>query len=145
MAARDAAVRWFGSAAGARPLRSLALPRVGRRRRRVETLALRAVELGRAAGNSGEHRRGGRRKTRLFRQHGGGVGRLAGAVAAARLDLDHAAPRLSRRLARALQRLPGVYLSRFVPERDERRGAFILPLQHASLSAALALPGSRGS
>src|SRR4029077_12845968 len=144
MAARDAALRWFGNVAGARPLHPLALPRVGCRRRRVETPAFRAVELDRAADNSGEHRRGGRRKTRLFRVRGGGRGDLAGAVVAARLDLDDAAPRLSRRVARALQRLSGAYLPRLVPERDERRGAFLLPLQHAPFSRAFALPGSRG-
>ena len=86
----------------------------------------------------GEHRRGDRGKTRLFQVHGGGAGDLAGAVVAARLDLDDAAPRLSRRVARALQRLSGAYLPRLVPERDERRGAFLLPLQHA-LSLVLSL------
>src|SRR5439155_4417096 len=134
MAARNAALRWFGNASCARPLRPVALPRVGRRSRRVEAPALRAVELDRSAGDPGEGHCGGRRKARLFRLHSSGLDRLAGALIAAGMDADYPALGLSRSLVGAVQRLSPADLSRSFPERNEPWGSFLLSLQHAPLS-----------
>src|SRR5208282_4456910 len=110
-----AACGWSDHTARTRALRPLALPRVGCRRRRVEAFALCPMELGKFSRDRYERCRGDRSQTRLFRLRGGGFDRLAGAAAAAGLDIDDPAFDLLRRLARALQRLPAGDVYRSLP------------------------------
>ncbi len=130
------AVRGRSAAARGVALRNVAV--LGRpcRGRRIEAAALGRMELAQCRRHRGKRACRGARQSRLFRRRPRRVDEPADTAVAAGLDPDDAAADVERGALHALQRISVPDLYRRFSDADERGGAFLLPLQYASLAGA---------